>query len=151
MGFHIAKIEKGVYGEWSKVEEEIEEIIDALSQNIKPMLLIELCDCLGAVKAYYNLTTPESQYSELLFKLSVTTNKYSQYGSLDVVTERFIQDLRINKNMASSINVTKSILDFVQIYFNESITFIDLMRFATKIGQVKEEEARYETGNQNAN
>ena len=55
MGYHNVEIKKGVYGEWSKVEEEIDEILDSLDQQLKPMLIIELCDCLGALKAFFIL------------------------------------------------------------------------------------------------
>lgn len=52
MGYHIAKIPKGEYGEFSKIEEEFLELKDALNQNNKLMALIELSDLLGAMKAF---------------------------------------------------------------------------------------------------
>jgi hypothetical protein len=50
MGFHNRKIQKGVYGELSKVREELEEAEDALEQGQDLMLLIELSDMIGAIQ-----------------------------------------------------------------------------------------------------
>ena len=143
MGYHNVEIKKGIYREWSKVEEEIDEILDSINQQLKPMLLIELCDCLGALRAFF---IPEDtkpgflSYQEMLFELSIKGNKYSQYKSIDIVIERFKTDLIYNKSSPSVINVTKSILDFVEIYFNDSISFIDLIKFSNKTSEVKEQE-----------
>ena len=143
MGYHNVEVKKGVYDEWSKVEEEIDEILDSLDQQLKPMLIIELCDCLGALKAFFILGETKSvflSYQEMLFELSIRGNKYSQYKSIDIVIERFKTDLIYNKSSQSVINVTKSILDFVEIYFNGSISFIDLIKFSNKTSEVKEQE-----------
>lgn len=48
--WHTKEIKKGVYGELSKVEEELEEAKDALEQNNTLMYLIELSDIVGAVE-----------------------------------------------------------------------------------------------------
>ena len=48
--WHKRKITKGTYGEFSKVEEEVEEAKDALEQNNNLMYLIELSDILGAIE-----------------------------------------------------------------------------------------------------
>ena len=50
-GYHLKKINKGVYGEISKVEEEISEFKDALEQNSKIMADVELADVYGALEA----------------------------------------------------------------------------------------------------
>jgi NTP pyrophosphatase (non-canonical NTP hydrolase) len=50
-GYHIAKIKKGKLGEPSKIQEELDELIDALNQNNKIMALVELSDLYGAIKA----------------------------------------------------------------------------------------------------
>jgi hypothetical protein len=49
-GFHKARIKKGVYGELSKIQEELDEAKDAEDQGIQLMLLIELSDIIGAVE-----------------------------------------------------------------------------------------------------
>lgn len=59
MGYHKNKIERGIFGELSKIREEFEELQDAKSQNNKVMELVELSDILGAIEEYikrYNLT-----------------------------------------------------------------------------------------------
>lgn len=48
--WHKKVIKKGVYGEFSKVEEELEEAKDALEQKNKLMFLIELSDIIGAIE-----------------------------------------------------------------------------------------------------
>jgi hypothetical protein len=48
--FHTYDIGKGVYGELSKIKEELEEAFDAERQGQELMLLIELSDIVGAVE-----------------------------------------------------------------------------------------------------
>lgn len=48
--FHKNEISKGIYGELSKIQEELDEAYDALAQNQELMLLIELADIIGAVE-----------------------------------------------------------------------------------------------------
>ena len=52
MGYHINKIKRGKYGEFSKIREEFLEAEDALQQDNKIMLLVELSDLIGAIEAY---------------------------------------------------------------------------------------------------
>jgi len=44
MAYHKSKIKKGVLGEISKVQEEVDEYIDAKEQGIYIMELLELSD-----------------------------------------------------------------------------------------------------------
>lgn len=48
--FHNRKIKKGIYGEFSKIEEEFDEAREALEQENKLMYLIELSDIVGAIE-----------------------------------------------------------------------------------------------------
>jgi predicted house-cleaning noncanonical NTP pyrophosphatase (MazG superfamily) len=48
--FHTKPIEKGEYGELSKIQEELDEAFDAQKQKNDLMLLIELADIVGAVE-----------------------------------------------------------------------------------------------------
>ena len=50
--YHLKSIARGVYGEFSKVEEELEELRDAQTQGNKPMEIIEIADLLGALNGY---------------------------------------------------------------------------------------------------
>lgn len=52
MGYHKRKIKKGVYGKFSKVKEEFEELEDAVDQDIHLLKLFELSDLIGAIEAY---------------------------------------------------------------------------------------------------
>ena len=50
-GYHLKKIKKGKLGEPSKIQEELDELIDAIEQNNRIMALVELSDLYGALKA----------------------------------------------------------------------------------------------------
>lgn len=57
--YHINKINKGSFGQFSKIEEEFMEMKDALDQNNVIMFLTEASDLLGAIEKYiekYNVT-----------------------------------------------------------------------------------------------
>jgi hypothetical protein len=54
MGYHKSKIEKGKFGEFSKIVEEYLELEDAVSQEVKVLIICELCDLVGAIEAYAN-------------------------------------------------------------------------------------------------
>ena len=54
MGYHLNKIPKGELGKWSKIEEEWAEFADAGQQGSKIMMLVELADVFGAIRAFYN-------------------------------------------------------------------------------------------------
>lgn len=59
IGYHLKAIPKGVYGEVSKIREELEELEDAEEQGIRVMAMCELADLYGAIQAValsYNLT-----------------------------------------------------------------------------------------------
>jgi len=51
MSYHLKEIPKGVYGEYSKVSEEILEFLDAKEQDCKIMMMCELSDIWGAYSA----------------------------------------------------------------------------------------------------
>jgi len=59
MGYHNRPIQKGELGEFSKIEEEFQELVDGHEQGNKLLELCEMADLLGAVEAYaarYNMT-----------------------------------------------------------------------------------------------
>ena len=51
-GYHLAKIEKRLYGSMEKILEEYEELADAIKQNNTIMALLELSDIYGAMEEY---------------------------------------------------------------------------------------------------
>ncbi len=52
MGYHTKTIVKGVYGDFSKVHEEWEELLDAHDQNARILELCEIADLYGAIAGY---------------------------------------------------------------------------------------------------
>ena len=58
-GYHSKKIEKGIFGEYSKIKEEFEELTDAFEQGDSILQICELCDLVGSIEEYikrWNLT-----------------------------------------------------------------------------------------------
>lgn len=58
-GYHNTEIPKGIFGDFSKIEEEFLEAKDALAQENPLMVLQELSDMVGAIEAFatkYNMT-----------------------------------------------------------------------------------------------
>lgn len=52
MGYHKTEIEKGVYGHFSKIKEEFQELQDAVDQQDKILTLVELSDLVGAIEGF---------------------------------------------------------------------------------------------------
>lgn len=52
MGYHKREITKGVLGEFSKIQEEIDELSDAIDQDDKIMQICELSDLIGAIESF---------------------------------------------------------------------------------------------------
>lgn len=73
MGYHKKIIKKGKLGEFSKIIEEYEELLDSFEQNDKILQLCELTDLLGAIEEYtilkFNITLDD------LIKFSDKTKK----------------------------------------------------------------------------
>lgn len=55
MGYHLREIPNGVLGEFSKLEEEFEELKDANEQQNKILMLVELSDLYGAIECFIDL------------------------------------------------------------------------------------------------
>lgn len=51
-GYHLTEPKRGVFGELSKVYEEIDELHDAEEQGATLMLIQELSDVIGAIEGY---------------------------------------------------------------------------------------------------
>ena len=54
MGYHKKEIRKGIFGEFSKIQEEFDELSDAYEQQDKILQLCEICDLIGAIEEYTN-------------------------------------------------------------------------------------------------
>lgn len=75
-GYHIKKIERGVNGEISKIEEELNELKDAQSQGVKIMELVELSDLIGAVELYLEKHHPNTTLNDLIEMKNVTRRAF---------------------------------------------------------------------------
>lgn len=51
MGYHKKQINKGVLGLPSKIQEELDELVDAVEQNNKILAMCECADIYGALEA----------------------------------------------------------------------------------------------------
>lgn len=58
MGYHKAVIEKGLLGDLSKIQEELDELQDAEVQGARILMLCEVADLMGAVEAYLEKNLP---------------------------------------------------------------------------------------------
>lgn len=69
MGYHKVHIAKGIFGEFTKIKEEFEELTDAVGQKNKILIVCELSDLLGAIEEYakqFNLTIADlKDFSDL--------------------------------------------------------------------------------------
>lgn len=52
IGYHEYSIRKGVLGEISKIQEELDELKDAETQQSKILIYVELSDVYGALEEY---------------------------------------------------------------------------------------------------
>jgi phosphoribosyl-ATP pyrophosphohydrolase len=73
-GYHLTPIDKGILGEMSKIMEEAEEAADAVMQGCEIMVLVELSDLYGAIKAYLTKHHP-SMTMESLAAMSAITER----------------------------------------------------------------------------
>ena len=80
MGYHIAHIDKGMIGELSKIQEELDEAEDAEKQGCKLMVLLELSDMLGAIEAYLEKHHPDFRLMDLK-KMSDITRRAFKSGA----------------------------------------------------------------------
>lgn len=76
MGYHKAEIKKGVFGDSSKILEEVFELIDAEDQLAKIMVLNELADIIGAVRGYLVKHHPNFSLDDLLKMADLTKSAF---------------------------------------------------------------------------
>ncbi len=75
-GYHLRKIEKGVIGEISKIQEELEELKDAEAQGIKVMELVEAADMIGAIVRWLEAKHPGTTLDDLIAMHKVTRRAF---------------------------------------------------------------------------
>ena len=74
MGYHLKEIKKGEFGEFSKIREEIEELLDAHKQGNRLLELCEMADLLGAIEAY--ATKNNLTLSDLIAMMELTKKAF---------------------------------------------------------------------------
>lgn len=79
MTYHLSNIHKGHYGELSKLQEELDEALDAHEQGIKLMILVELSDLIGAIEGYIEKHHPGTTLNDLI-DMNVVTKRAFQSG-----------------------------------------------------------------------
>jgi len=76
MGYHINDINRGEYGEISKIEEELNELKDSSYQGNRIMELIELSDLIGAIKGYLDKYHKNYSINDLLIMSEATERAF---------------------------------------------------------------------------
>ena len=75
-GYHARVIPRGQVGEVSKILEEALEAVDAEAQGADIMILVELADLLGAVKAYLAKHHPTLTLADLDTFATITARAF---------------------------------------------------------------------------
>ena len=114
MGYHKRKIEKGVYGELSKIQEELDEAFDAEEQGQELMLLIELSDMIGAIEGVakkYGFTLEQlNKFAMLRSQVAVEElgeNKRKKYNNFTMITTSYECDKNCPYCIAKLDNLVK--------------------------------------------
>lgn len=76
MGYHKRVIEKGKFGDSSKILEEVYELIDSEEQDAKIMALNELADIIGAVRGYLGKHHPGMCFDDLVKMADLTQSAF---------------------------------------------------------------------------
>lgn len=79
MGYHKTDIKKGVLGEISKIQEELDELADAKEQSNKILELCELSDLIGAIDFYLSKHHAGFNIYDLI-KMAVATSSAFRAG-----------------------------------------------------------------------
>lgn len=76
MGYHKQSIKKGNYGQVSKIQEELDELVDAIQQNNKIMALVELSDIIGSINGYLEQNFPALTIQDLIIMANATKSAF---------------------------------------------------------------------------
>lgn len=76
MGYHKRKIKKGVYGDVSKIQEEIEELLDAIEQSNRIMALVEMSDLVAAMQGFLDKNFPGFNIEDLIVMAKATDSAF---------------------------------------------------------------------------
>lgn len=76
-GYHLVAISKGELGELSKIQEELDELKDAMQQGSKIMAAVELADLMGAVQAFMHKHLPGTTLADVLTFTDITERAFA--------------------------------------------------------------------------
>ena len=76
VGYHKKDIAKGVLGEISKIQEELNELADALEQDCSIMALVELSDLYGSIEAFLTKHFPNTTMKDLETMAKITKRAF---------------------------------------------------------------------------
>ena len=75
-GYHLVDIPRGELGELSKIQEELDELFDAMAQGSRIMAAVELADLLGAVQAFMDRHLPGTTIDDLQTFSAITQRAF---------------------------------------------------------------------------
>ena len=76
-GYHLASIKRGVFGDDSKIYEEIDEFADALDQGAALMALVELSYVVGSIKGWLAKHHPSLTLADLDKMSEITARAFA--------------------------------------------------------------------------
>lgn len=76
MGYHIRTIPRGIIGEVSKIEEELAELRDALTQGNTLMAMHELSDLVGSIELFLQRRYPHLTLDDLITMKNATRSAF---------------------------------------------------------------------------
>lgn len=111
MTYHLRHIPKGTLGEWSKVEEELDEFLEALEQNAAVMALIELSDLYGAVDVFCTM-----HYNRTLQAIAKNEYKSYTFTNISPTTADTIRDAIRDMNVYLALGIKQQLEHIATIY-----------------------------------
>lgn len=141
-GYHLKVIKKGILGDFTKVEEEFEEFLDAYEQSCTIMALVELSDFMGALKHYYvkhNKGYDKSEWEEVLHYYSMPRT-YESQCSFEQLIDGFKQCQNKDDNTLSLsifLNLLNNYLRAYNININDLIRMSEITERAFVSGERK--------------
>jgi hypothetical protein len=75
-GYHVRHINRGTYGDASKITEEAEELADAIEQGCRLMVLVELSDIYGAMQGFLEKHFPRFTMDDIKQMSDITRRAF---------------------------------------------------------------------------
>lgn len=114
IGYHLNYIKKGELGEFSKIEEEFNEFIDAYHQKAIVMCFLELSDLLGAVIAYYRKRNQDTRWINV-HEVLMKENDNKKY-TYEMLIEKYNVINKLKPNLTDIANFMLAIHHYLKNY-----------------------------------